>query len=108
MTNQEKFNEAWRISRIAHKSYGFYGSVRQYFSESLRLVNELGKVTCLTLKQQLIIKNCLSAGARILNWSYEYVSNTETKVFAETIRNNKAIERVFIFNHNNTFLTKIN
>jgi hypothetical protein len=104
MTNSQKFKEAWRISRIAFENHG--GLIKQYFAEALRLVNKHGKVSCLTIKEKYRVLNCFG-GTRILNWSSEYISDTETKIFAKTIRNRKVSEKYYYFDHNRTDLTVI-
>lgn len=108
MTQSQKFTEAWRIAKVAHSSFKYYGSVKQYFAEALKLVNKLGKVAVLTLKEQITVKNCLGAGARILNWTSEYISDTESRIFAETFRNNKVNNRTYYFDHNSSSLTVLN
>jgi len=105
MTQSQKFTEAWRVAKVAHSSFNYFGSVKQYFDEALKLVNKFGKVAVLTLKQQITVKNCLSAGARILNWTSEYISETESRIFAETVRGNKVNNRTYYFDHNDNSLT---
>ena len=108
MTRSQIFKEAWRIAKIAHKSYGYWGSVNQYFKESLRLSYKYkGKVPFMSNTETNRMLKCLSMGCKVIKWTSEYISENETKIIAETLWNREIYNNQYYFKHNKALLIPI-